>query len=193
MVTILTVGYGDFYPSTLLGRLIAVISCLWGTFLISLMVVSLTITVEFTAQEQKAYESIKKKEMYMRLKKKGLGLIRSAYKAKLHSTNILDDDDMDKYLRAVDKYKRHVREFRTMRKYIFGKEHETTPENILYKLNENVSEEMDSVVYQSNSSVNTLIEYLKLSDGIQGEIHEYVDKLDKMTKEVNDCIKKNDK
>ena len=88
MVTILTVGYGDFYPSTVLGRVIAVISCLWGTFLISLMVVSLTITVEFTAQEQKAYESIKKREMYMRLKKKGLELIRSAYKAKLYSTNI---------------------------------------------------------------------------------------------------------
>ena len=88
MVTILTVGYGDFYPSTVLGRVIAVISCLWGTILISLMVVSLTITVEFTAQEQKAYESIKKREMYMRLKKKGLELIRSAYKAKLYSTNI---------------------------------------------------------------------------------------------------------
>ena len=193
MVTILTVGYGDFYPSTVLGRVIAVISCLWGTFLISLMVVSLTITVEFTAQEQKAYESIKKREMYMRLKKRGLELIRSAYKAKLCSTDIVDDDDLNKFFRSVDKFKRYVHEFRMMRKYIFGKEHETTPENILYKLNENVSEEMDTVVYQSNSSVNTLIEYMKLSDGIQGEIHEYVDKLDKMTRAVNECIEKNDK
>lgn len=129
----------------------------------------------------------------MKLKKKGLELIRSAYKAKLYSMNIVDDDDLNKYFRAVDKFKRHVHEFRMMRKYIFGKENETTPENILYKLNENVSEEMDTVVYQSNSSVNTLIEYMKLSDGIQGEIHEYVDKLDKMTRVVNECIEKNDK
>ena len=34
---------------------------------------------------------------------------------------------------------------------------------------------------------------MKLSDGIQGEIHEYVDKLDKMTRAVNECIEKNDK
>ena len=53
MVTILTVGYGDFYPSTVLGRVIAVISCLWGTFLISLMVVSLTITVETLRKSRK--------------------------------------------------------------------------------------------------------------------------------------------
>ena len=126
----------------------------------------------------------------MKLKKKGLELIRSAYKAKLYSTNIVDNDDLNKYFRSVDKFKRYVHEFRMMRKYIFGKEHETT---ILYKLNENVSEEMDTIVYQSNSSVNTLIEYMKLSDGIQGEIHEYVDKLDKMTRAVNECIEKNDK
>jgi hypothetical protein len=48
IITMTTVGFGDFVPTTHLGRLIGVISCFWGTFLVSLMVVSLTLSSEFT-------------------------------------------------------------------------------------------------------------------------------------------------
>ena len=61
IVTMTTVGYGDFYPTTHLGRFIDVIACFWGTFLVSLMVLSLTISSELTPQERKAYDIIKKK------------------------------------------------------------------------------------------------------------------------------------
>ena len=44
IITMATVGYGDFYPTTHLGRVVDVIACFWGTFLVSLMVLSLTIT-----------------------------------------------------------------------------------------------------------------------------------------------------
>ena len=43
-----TVGYGDFYPVTSIGRSVAVLACLWGNFIISIMVVSLTFSSEFT-------------------------------------------------------------------------------------------------------------------------------------------------
>jgi hypothetical protein len=47
IITMATVGYGDFYPETHIGRVIAILACIWGNFLISLMVVSLTISSEF--------------------------------------------------------------------------------------------------------------------------------------------------
>lgn len=37
-----TVGYGDGYPSTHLGRLVASISCIFGLVIISLMIYVLT-------------------------------------------------------------------------------------------------------------------------------------------------------
>lgn len=40
-----TVGYGDFFPRTLIGRLIDVLLVVWGTFVVSLMVVVLTNTL----------------------------------------------------------------------------------------------------------------------------------------------------
>jgi hypothetical protein len=35
-----TVGYGDIAPVTLFGRLVAIAAAIWGTFLISLLILS---------------------------------------------------------------------------------------------------------------------------------------------------------
>jgi len=59
IITMSTVGFGDFYPISLLGRLIAIIACFWGAFLISMMVAGLSNAVEFNSQEAISYESIK--------------------------------------------------------------------------------------------------------------------------------------
>jgi hypothetical protein len=93
IITILTVGYGDFYPQTNIGRIITMLACLWGTFLISLMVVSLTVSVEFTSQEQKAYDEIKRGELYKDLKTKALTLIQLAVMLKDFPENREDIKD----------------------------------------------------------------------------------------------------
>ena len=56
VLTMTTVGYGDFYPQTHMGRLVIVIACFWGVFLVSMMVVTLTDSSEFTKGERRAYE-----------------------------------------------------------------------------------------------------------------------------------------
>lgn len=42
IVTMTTVGYGDYFPITAPGRLVGFIACLWGALVVSLMVVALT-------------------------------------------------------------------------------------------------------------------------------------------------------
>ena len=40
-----TVGYGDFYPKTLIGRIIDLILVIWGILIVSIMVVVVTNTL----------------------------------------------------------------------------------------------------------------------------------------------------
>ena len=47
LVTMTTVGYGDFYPKTNFGRLVGIIIAFWGVFIVSLFVVSLSTMLEF--------------------------------------------------------------------------------------------------------------------------------------------------
>lgn len=60
VITMTTVGYGDLYPSTLLGRCFSIVSFIIGNLLISLIVVVLSNETEFSEPEAKAYNVLKK-------------------------------------------------------------------------------------------------------------------------------------
>lgn len=60
VLTMTTVGYGDFVPNENYGRVICVISCILGMLLVSVIVVSLAIISEFSEEEKKAYSLLKK-------------------------------------------------------------------------------------------------------------------------------------
>jgi len=53
VITITTVGYGDYYPHTPLGRIIIFLVALWGTSVISIMVVVVANTLNMQKNEKK--------------------------------------------------------------------------------------------------------------------------------------------
>ncbi|KRX03311.1 hypothetical protein PPERSA_05669 [Pseudocohnilembus persalinus] len=69
IVTMTTIGYGDFYPYTILGRIIIFIVCLIGSLITSLMIVSLTQTLETTNYENRAICVLDKLEARERKRK----------------------------------------------------------------------------------------------------------------------------
>jgi len=54
IVTMTTVGYGDMFPQTHLGRVLATMACIVGVFLLSSFVVSIVNNTQLEAGESKA-------------------------------------------------------------------------------------------------------------------------------------------
>lgn len=80
IITMTTVGFGEGYPNTHLGRLVGVIACIIGMLLISLMVVSMTIASEFTPSEAKAFNIIKKIQANDQAKEKAANVLKTLFR-----------------------------------------------------------------------------------------------------------------
>jgi potassium intermediate/small conductance calcium-activated channel subfamily N protein 2 len=55
VLTMTTVGYGDIFPVTHLGRLTTILACIWGMFIMSMIIVTLTNIITLTSEENDAY------------------------------------------------------------------------------------------------------------------------------------------
>lgn len=190
IITILTVGYGDYYPQTHLGRMIAVVACLWGTFLISLMVVSLTMSVEFTSQEEKAYEELKKNDLNDKLISQAAQLIRishniSKLRKKNKSLNLNKEEELNTLNKELNEC---LRDFTKTRKKILTIENEISSETILYKLNTNINEQMESIINLCNFHISSLLDYIKVAKILQSHVADYSYRLENLTKGLYDCI-----
>jgi len=60
VITMTTVGYGDIFTHTAFGQITAILTALWGTFVISLLIMVTAQIFEFTPREQKAVSYVKK-------------------------------------------------------------------------------------------------------------------------------------
>ena len=60
VVTMTTVGYGDTYPQTIFGRLTIFVCAIYGVVVVSVMVVAIQNTLEFSVLEEKAFTCINK-------------------------------------------------------------------------------------------------------------------------------------
>ena len=80
IITMTTVGYGDYYPRTTFGRIIDVILVIWGTFIVSLMVVVLTNTLNMDQSEKRALIVLNRLEAKKTLKNSAALLINHACK-----------------------------------------------------------------------------------------------------------------
>eukprot|EP01017_Pseudomicrothorax_dubius_P037983 TRINITY_DN5636_c0_g1_i5.p1 TRINITY_DN5636_c0_g1~~TRINITY_DN5636_c0_g1_i5.p1 ORF type:complete len:394 (+),score=93.45 TRINITY_DN5636_c0_g1_i5:76-1257(+) len=60
LVTMTTVGYGDYYARTDFGRIVAFFICIWGVCVVSLMVVTLTNFLNMGVLETKAFSIVER-------------------------------------------------------------------------------------------------------------------------------------
>ena len=76
-----TVGYGDIFPKSGVGRFIGVIVALWGLFLVSIFTVTLTNLFSFSDGEQKAFDLSARLKQKDELKARAVDLLASSYRS----------------------------------------------------------------------------------------------------------------
>jgi len=74
-ITMMTVGYGDYYPKTHMGRFVAVIACFLGVFIASLIIATLTVSTSFNVKEKKAHTILLRMNVKVEIKAKAKKLI----------------------------------------------------------------------------------------------------------------------
>eukprot|EP01016_Furgasonia_blochmanni_P046020 TRINITY_DN6565_c0_g4_i1.p1 TRINITY_DN6565_c0_g4~~TRINITY_DN6565_c0_g4_i1.p1 ORF type:complete len:951 (+),score=116.47 TRINITY_DN6565_c0_g4_i1:3-2855(+) len=117
MMIMTTAGYGDYFPKTHLGRCLAVLASFSGAFLLSVMIVALTISCQFTPAENNAYAKLQQTEaaealcikaantiknvllLWVRLKKEEKGSKRISFQARKFKSAILQFKIFRKELR----------------------------------------------------------------------------------------------
>ena len=199
-ITIFTVGYGDFYPHTHFGRFITIIACLLGTFLVSLMVVAVTNSMELSPEELKAYNAIKQNEFEKVYKGKALNLIRYYYSTRMLSENEDSFDESDitikqKYVfhKSINKLKKALNTFREARREHKELNKSITIESLVSSINQSINDEMDKLVRSSKIQVNNLMEHIKYSKEFQETLKVYVSTLETMTARIYNQIKSDKK
>jgi hypothetical protein len=149
IITMATVGFGDFYPVSVLGRVIVVIACFWGTFLISLMVAAMTVSVEFNTQEAISYDSIKAAHFELQFGTEATILIQNAlrYKWLLEKADDSINFKMAKSLQ-FKKLKDSLEKFRKLKKSKNDSIEAMIIELSVNKIEENLTIEMEKIKNQ---------------------------------------------
>lgn len=80
LITMTTVGYGDIYAKSFMGRLVAIIVSFWGVFIVSFFVVTLNNMLTFSPNEEKSYNLLLRLHYKMELKFKATQVLSSAFR-----------------------------------------------------------------------------------------------------------------
>ncbi len=111
-----TVGYGDYYPISYMGRIVGMISCFYGVFVLSIMVVILNNLLQFTDGERKSYDLLIKMKCKDELKASTVNVIISAQRHKFERSR--DEIDYNRLSNAYTMFRKSIFELKRAAKRI---------------------------------------------------------------------------
>jgi hypothetical protein len=144
VLTMTTVGYGDFFPRTHMGRFVVVLACFWGVFLVSMMVVTLTVSSEFTKGESRAYDILFRLNAKELAKKRASYVIKSALQLFVIQRKYKDHPDYNNmHIVKSNELSNHLDAFRIQRNRAMKTD--LPAEEMLRQLNEKIDIDLEEV------------------------------------------------
>lgn len=125
IVTMTTVGYGDFYPKSNISRLVGIICSFYGVYVVSLFVIALNSLLIFDQSEDRSYELISRLEEKEELKLEAVNVITSAFRHKKAKSNHPNNKNI--ILSKLKTFRKYLMNFQQIAKSIRGNYSTDTP------------------------------------------------------------------
>jgi len=121
VVTMTVVGYGDYYPRTLFGKIVTLLICIWGVFVVSLIVVTLTNVLAMQTGQVQVLTVLERLELRGKLEKEAAFVLTNLAKIRLTNRRIKDDDLREKMnQKTVLKLKNHMQKLKMIDRTLRG-------------------------------------------------------------------------
>lgn len=159
IVTMTTVGYGDFYPKSNPSRIVGIVCSFYGVYLVSLFVITLENLLRFDQSESRSYELISRLEDKEALKLEAVNVITSAFRHKrAKAENDREDDGMDRKKKVLSKlkvFRKYLMNFQQIAKSIRGNYGMESPEDRVRR----EIEDLRSSISELHSSIKGLSDH----------------------------------
>ena len=204
---ILLLGYGDYYPTTLLGRLIAFCTCIWGIMLEGLLIKAIINHVKMDNKEEAAYNEVEQYLEGCSYKKTALKLIFQVYSGHKALENLKMESNMKKgelkdelfklrklkFNRIIWKLKKALRDFSLMRKNKEKNEREISVQNLMTKINLEINDNTNYLLRNIQTQINALQENINQAQENQNKIQLFTSILEAMHNNLNNKVKERTK
>jgi hypothetical protein len=143
LITMTTVGYGDFFPKSNIGRLVGILIAFWGVAFVSLFVVTLTNLLLFQNGEEKSFILLQRLKSKDSLKRQAVNVMTAAYRQKKTKRDF--PNDKSKNMHAVRNFRGYMLQFQAISRSIRGNyETETDADRIKRDL-EDLRDDVDFI------------------------------------------------
>ena len=75
IITLTSVGYGDIFPKTHFGRIVGILICFWGFFIVSFFVLTVDTILSFHPNEKNSYETLQSLFLKHEMKKNAVAVL----------------------------------------------------------------------------------------------------------------------
>ena len=141
VVIMTTVGYGDYYPSGVLGRLIVVVACALGPFMISTTTLAINNAISFKITEEKAHQNLLSEFSIEKLKVSAVKVLSAFFKI-----NVLRNRNESPFIH-IFWLREEVLEFSKLRSLKIIQDLQAKPfSKLIFNLNRNLSIESDILI-----------------------------------------------
>ena len=150
IITSSSVGYGELYPKTFFGRIVGVIICFWGIFIVSFFVVVVTQVLEFSESEEKSYKLMMRLYHKASLKRDAVAVLSAAFVHR--NAKLTEPDNSSLILSMYRNFRSTLLQFQTTARVVRGLNESDKDVDIMHNILFTLIEHVDDLKHSQEKN-----------------------------------------